>query len=389
MTTYSDEFEDHIRDLLSYLYDYLKLVENPIALQLARGYRGVDRVEMIRSAVLAAIDQLRREKAASPTSRQQRLYRILQLRYIEELSTTQVLHKLALSERQYYREHQRALQTVSRIIWDEHFAGLAAGASFTLADELDYLSVERGDGGLDARAEVLAALRSTRVIADHHGIAISMDESDLKLRLNLPQPVFRQLVIYVLNDFMAAMPDGGQLSIEFGGTEAEPAIAFSSPSLKRELFDRLLQDSTALALLNSLNARLEFVAPPPQIALKFQRIVHNILIVDDNPDTIALFKRYLAHLPYHLLAARGEGEALQIVHDTPLLCIILDIMLPGKDGWQLLQRFKTHPATAQIPVLICSVLEMDELALSLGADGYLKKPPPRAELVALLSQWAG
>ena len=42
------------------------------------------------------------------------------------------------------------------------------------------------------------------------------------------------------------------------------------------------------------------------------------------------------------------------------MCIILDVMLPGKDGWQILQSYKSHPATADIPVLICSVLEMEE-----------------------------
>ena len=74
---------------------------------------------------------------------------------------------------------------------------------------------------------------------------------------------------------------------------------------------------------------------------------------------------------------------------TPLLCIILDVMLPGRDGWQILQSCKNHPDTADTPVLICSVLAMEELARSLGADGYLKKPPTRDALLATLRQWAG
>ena len=101
-----------------------------------------------------------------------------------------------------------------------------------------------------------------------------------------------------------------------------------------------------------------------------------------------LFNRYLANLPYRLFSAVDEREALAIAQGAPLLCIILDVMLPGKDGWQLLQSYKSHPATAEIPVLICSVLEMEELAMSLGADGYLKKPPARAELLSTLRQWA-
>ncbi|MCY3779413.1 MAG: response regulator [Chloroflexi bacterium] len=111
-------------------------------------------------------------------------------------------------------------------------------------------------------------------------------------------------------------------------------------------------------------------------------------MVDDNPDTISLFKRYLVNQPYRLLSAAGEREAWAIAQGRPLMCIILDVMLPGKDGWQILQSYKSHPVTANIPVLICSVLEMEDLANSLGADGYLKKPPARAELLSILSQWA-
>ena len=72
-----------------------------------------------------------------------------------------------------------------------------------------------------------------------------------------------------------------------------------------------------------------------------------------------------------------------------MLCIILDIMLPGVDGWQILQKCKTHPETADIPVLICSVLDMQDVALSLGADAYIKKPPSREEFLSTLQAWAG
>ena len=125
----------------------------------------------------------------------------------------------------------------------------------------------------------------------------------------------------------------------------------------------------------------------PRVTLRLRRVEHKVLVVDDNPDAISLFKRYLAHQPYQLLSALTEDEALRIAQTTPLLGIILDVMLPGKDGWQILQRFKNHPATAQIPILICSVLEMEALALSLGADGYMKKPPSRDEFLALLGGW--
>ena len=391
MTTYNSDFEEHIRDLLSNLYDYLKLINNPVARELAPELSGNERMQAIRRLVLAAIDELQSENTASPTSRQNRLYNILLLRYVEEQATVDVLNQLALSERQYYREHQRAIQTISRIIWDEHFAGAVEGATtLSLAEELDYLSVEKDHKTFFAKDEILAAIKATRVIAERRGIDIRMVEASEPLSLSVSQPVFRQFIVYLLNDLLLAMAAGGRIEIGLDEIEGERAVTFAdltSPSVGQERCAGLLQDATAQALMKSLKGRLECADEPPQISLRFKQEIHKILIVDDNPDTIGLFKRYVANLPYQLLSAQEEVEALRIAQGTPLLCIILDVMLPGKDGWQILQSCKSHPATAEIPVLICSVLEMEDLARSLGADGYLKKPPSRDEFLATLSEW--
>ena len=384
MTTYESDFEEHVRQLLSHLYDYLKLVQNPVARRLAAGASGRERNKAIRLALMDAIEELRRENTSNPTSRPNRLYNILLLRYIEEQGTSEVLNQLALSERQYYREHQRAIQTISQVIWDQHFAEASIPASHTLAEELDYLSLERGGQSFDAQAEIQAALRSMRIIAEQRSINIRLSRAEQPVSLNVSQPVFRQLVIYLLNHCMSAMPAGSRIRLSL---TAAPALSLHCGVDMRGLHETLQADGTASALLRSLNARLDYVAEPPGISLRFARRERKILIVDDNPDTIDLFQRFLADLPLELLPAQEESEALRIAQATPLLCVILDVMLPGKDGWQILQRFKTNPATAQLPVLICSVLEMQELALSLGADGYLKKPPSQAELLASLKAW--
>ena len=387
MTTYDAEFEQHIRDLLSNLDDYLKLAENPVARQLAGAQGGKDRMQAVHDAVVAAIGQLRSEKEAGASSRRNRPYRILQLRYIERRGTAEVLNRLALSERQYYREHQRALRTISQIIWDERFADQSKVVSLSLADELDYLSSEKRQASYAAKAEILAALRATQVIAAERGIEIELTEPEQPLSLHMSQPVFRQLIVYLLKALLQSLDEGGRLGIVLRADNGERAIAFAGALDMPAIHGRLQDDATAQALLKTLNARLE-VAKPTQLNLRFAQKAQRILIVDDNPDTVALFRRYLANLPYQLLSAQAEAEALRIAQGTPLLCVILDVMLPGKDGWQILQRFKNQPATADIPVLICSVLEMEDLALSLGADGYLKKPPARADLLNTLDAWS-
>lgn len=393
MTTSSTDFEEHIRDLLSNLYDYLKLADNPVADALAQDVSGNERMRVIQRTVLDAIEDLRRLDQRNPTARGNRLYNILHLRYVDEQSTTEALHQLALSERQYYREHQRAIQTISRIIWDEYFTepAVEAGApSHSLADELDYLE-DDSHQVLHPRQELLAAVLATQVVAEQRGIAIEVRESLAPFTLNASQPVFRQLLIYLLNELIGATNAGGQINVAFELTAEEQALSISSEALREEgprFCARLREDGTASELMKHLKAELRWQDELAQIMVAFKREVHNILIVDDNPDTVSLFKRYLVNQPYRLLSAADEREARAIAQGRQLMCVILDVMLPGKDGWQILQSYKSHPATADTPVLICSVLEMEDLANSLGADGYLKKPPARAELLSILSRWS-
>ncbi len=395
MTTYPDDFEENIRDLLVNLYDYLKLIDNPVAKRLAAKLTGGDRAQTARQMILAAIDDMKSEKSVQLISRQNRLYNILLLRYVEEQATNEVLSQLALSERQYYREHQRAIRTISQIVWDRHYAGAAAAldASSSLIEELDHLQLAARNKVFDPTEAIASAIQATRVIAEQRGVSLTLQDAREEIVLNVALPVFRQFFIFILNRLIQSTNKGGKISIALRLRGDEPIIQISSDALaqSRQMFQDALQaDSAFRELRKRLNADLSTSGDDEghaRIMVRFDHEVHKILIVDDNPDTVSLFKRYLANLPYQLLSTQNEKDAMVIARQTPLACIILDIMLPEKDGWQILQTYKSHPLTEHIPVLICSVLEMKDLAASLGADGYIKKPPSRDEFLAVLRQW--
>ena len=315
MTTYDAEFEENIRDLLSNLYDYLKLADNPVAEALAPESRGNERPAAIRRLVLGAIDEMQAEGKAGPVSRRNRLYHILQLRYVEQQSTVDVLRQLALSERQYYREHQRAIQTISRVIWDEHFASqVPAATTLSLADELDYLNVDRGQRAFDVRSEIHAAIKATRVIAQRRRIDINVIDDSAPISLSLSQPVFRQFIVLLLSELLLALARGARIDIGLQPGPEALVIRFgglASAAQARQCCARLQGDATARALLASLKAELDCDEAPPQVVLRLQQTLRKILVVDDNPDAIGLFKRYLAKQPYQLLSAqrRGRGPA--------------------------------------------------------------------------------
>ena len=100
---------------------------------------------------------------------------------------------------------------------------------------------------------------------------------------------------------------------------------------------------------------------------------------------ITLFRRYLAGYPYLVLTTDEADLALQLAKDSSPELIVLDVLLPQRDGWEILQSLKSHPLTQHIPVLVCSVLDSPELARVLGADGFLHKPPGETEFLGVLA----
>jgi putative two-component system response regulator len=106
-----------------------------------------------------------------------------------------------------------------------------------------------------------------------------------------------------------------------------------------------------------------------------------ILIVDDTPDNIMLLSRLLKDR-YHTKVANNGGTALAIAQAAPELdLILLDVMMPGLDGYETCRQLKANPATAEIPVIFLTAknqVEDEAHGLSLGAVDYLAKPisPP-------------
>ena len=106
-----------------------------------------------------------------------------------------------------------------------------------------------------------------------------------------------------------------------------------------------------------------------------------ILIVDDTPDNIMLLSRLLKD-KYHTKVATNGSTALQIAGSAADLdLILLDVMMPGMDGYETCRQLKANPATADIPVIFLTAknqVEDEAMGLSVGAVDYLGKPisPP-------------
>jgi PAS domain S-box-containing protein len=109
-----------------------------------------------------------------------------------------------------------------------------------------------------------------------------------------------------------------------------------------------------------------------------------ILSIDDDPQVISLYERYLHPQGYQVIAVTEPGRAKERAIQLKPFAITLDIMMPGIDGWQVLNELKSTPETRNIPVVICSIIEDHEKGFSLGAADYLSKPILEEDLLRAL-----
>jgi CheY-like chemotaxis protein len=106
-----------------------------------------------------------------------------------------------------------------------------------------------------------------------------------------------------------------------------------------------------------------------------------VLVADDDRDIAELVKLHLERSGYRVMTVGRGVEVLETARRHGPDLIVLDILLPDMDGRAVLEALKSEPGTADIPVLVLSVVEDDGVAFDLGAAGYLTKPISETELL--------
>jgi signal transduction histidine kinase/CheY-like chemotaxis protein/uncharacterized protein YigA (DUF484 family) len=106
-----------------------------------------------------------------------------------------------------------------------------------------------------------------------------------------------------------------------------------------------------------------------------------ILSIDDDAQVIALYDRFLKTQGFEVIPLTDPLNAVQKARELKPFAITLDVMMPQKDGWQVLKELKQDPETRDIPILICSILQEEEKGYNLGASEYLVKPFLQDDLI--------
>jgi two-component system, cell cycle response regulator DivK len=121
-------------------------------------------------------------------------------------------------------------------------------------------------------------------------------------------------------------------------------------------------------------------------------VSHTILLVEDNEDNRIVYSTILRHFGYEVMEAQtGEDGIAMAERDLPDL-ILMDVGLPGMDGWEATAHLKNRAATREIPIIALTAHALNEhraRAMEVGCDGYLAKPVEPREVLSTVRRFLG
>lgn len=430
-----DDFQDLVRDALLHMHDVAYLQTHPLAWLVGGAEPSATvRGKLLYRAIMEALEQTRPALGTAADSRAWRAYRILELRYVDGREASDVMQQVALSKNQYHRDHNRALRAVTSILWDrwrldERWKSTQAAGS-TPAElvrvEVECLeqSRQRGGPGRIAPAEVLLGVAELlRPLCLQRGVSLRIDAPSQLPPISGDRVALRQALLTVLARAVNATANGlvvVDASGKSGGVEVRVTLAtaeaphggpvhfarrasapgahhLAGEGCRGETAagqpDRLLGVEESRPFVDQLGGSVVCRRLPEEI--ECWEVVFGfpaadrprLLVVDNSTDFIRLVERYLAGEGWEVVGAPDVDTAYSLVEQERVNAVLLDVVIPERDGWELLLALKANSATKHLPVIVCSVLGEPEVAVSLGAAGYLRKPLDKPTLVKALAPY--
>lgn len=381
-----DEFRKLVKDALDHLYDTAYLETHPLLSRFPSQVADsrLTRAQKLRGLLKETIEALRPPDGSSSGSPEWRSYLALRYRYLQGLALGEIEAELGISLRQLQRELHKGLDALSELFLEKHSAIVSSDVEETqmVENELNQWEISRQN------CEVQTLLDDTlwmlKPILDERGLTMDVDSPTNPRFVFVDATLTRQALFKVLR--MLAQKTLNALSIYVREGDKQTDIVLQNQ--QQMTLEKEEDWQSAQLICQQQGITLELVADEgTKIIFALPRASQRrVLVIDDNSAIHQLFERYLAPHHYEIVHARGGQEALSLAVEKRPDVITLDVMMPNVDGWQVLHGLTSNPATAHIPIAICSVLKEPELAFSLGARAYLKKPVDRMELVATLAR---
>ena len=385
-----DEFVSTLRDALTHYYDQAHLVRHPILPLLHLGSSDPElAVQELRRRLAAAIQRLRPRPDTPLSDPAWRPYAVVHQRFILGKDLDEVEAELVLGRRQLLREQRRALEAIAISLRPpDALAGQGEGQGSPLREEID--RVRDDQSGVNVSELLVGTLAPIQALAETCSVQLDRDCPPEPIYAVSNPVLLRQLMLAALS-FVVRWSAGGRVGVGLSVAGHHPLLTIVAclprPPDPAARATTPPEAVTALADAQQVAIGLEQSESGFTLSLTLRSLHEEkvIALVEDNPDTVRLFSRLLTGRSYRLVGLTESSTALAEIAELMPDVVILDLMMSSVDGWEILQRLKADPRLRRVPVVICSVLDEPELAASLGAAGYLRKPVRSTQLLDCLN----
>ncbi len=380
-------FVEQVKQALEHLYDFTYLQQLPIAqeMEVTRKRSNETAGHHLRRELIAAVEAIC-PKDNNTQSPDMRIYNLLQLRYLEGAIVQEAANQLGLSTRQAHRSLRRGEESVAAILWNRlqkvskpvSPAPASAQHLSSVQSEMDRLETHLQP--TDIRPLILEAETAVASLGNSLQLAFHLDMPDDPVIVSVDTAVAQQIFVSLLSRVLRA-------------AQAEPKIQLTENALFLNFLPKAEPDPLLDDILKQLLARLGWKGIEHftengryQISLNMTSSSALILVVDDNEGLVELLDRYLTGHHCRVVTTSSGVEGLNLAQELLPDAIILDVMMPGKSGWEILQTLRSQPQTANIPIIVYSVFNDPDLAYSLGASKFLPKPISRDRILDALRE---
>jgi signal transduction histidine kinase/CheY-like chemotaxis protein len=316
--------------------------------------------------------------------------------------------------------------------WIEHINASGLHLLDLINDILDLAKVEAGRIDLAPepialRPVISAAVATLRPLMVRKELSVVEDIDDVAVIADRVR--LRQIIDNLLSNAIKFTPDGGRIGLTARGNADQVLLDVDdtgvgiAPDDQERVFDEFQQvgdrgsrtSGTGLGL--ALTRRLVLAhggtitlqstvgvgskftvalpaaelptaevpaATPAELPAAEATAVGTVLVIEDDAAAVRLLRAYLEHAGYAVrVAVDGPTGLAEAIADPPD-AIVLDVILPGIDGWEVLRRIKLEPRSASVPTVMVTVVDEHEIGLALGAVDYLVKPIDPEVLVGVL-----
>jgi CheY-like chemotaxis protein len=385
-----ESYIEQIKEALENLYDFSALQRNPLAeaFEVAAPNSNTTGAHRLRRQIIEAIETLNPGHDIATHSGAARIYNLVFLHYVGGMTLQEAALEVGVSQRQAYRDLRRGQESLSAMMWyTQERTEIAQSSPEPASLSSIQTEITRLEGGVTTfpiQKMVESTVRAVQNLAFQRQITldVQMPEESLLITTNLAiaQQVFIHLLSQVIQQFS---PSRLRVSLGENHDEVQIVVSYSADTFGLPRTEPIINQ-----MMHQIHWKIQHrtLADEQHLTIGSNETGALLLIIDDNEGLVDLLDHYLMDNSYRLVSVHNGDDGLQMVEQVLPDAIILDIMMPDMDGWELLQHLRTNNSTQHIPVIICSVINDPALAYSLGASKFVPKPVTKETLLTALQE---